>query len=88
MQKWEKKQLKKIVVDLKKVEDHMRELIVNIEKAMEANDEAKVITLFSDLQAMRKTQRLVLSQAETYRDMLVSKEKRSQEQEQLKRIIN
>jgi chromatin segregation and condensation protein Rec8/ScpA/Scc1 (kleisin family) len=88
MQKWEKKQLNKILADLKKVEDHIHELNVTIEKAMATNDVAKVTSLFNELMTMQKTQRQVLSQAEDYRDMLVQKRKRSQEQEQLKKTVN
>ena len=88
MQKWAKKQLNKILADITKVEDHVRELIISIEKAMEANDEGKVVSLYSELIAMRETQRQVLSQAETYKDMLLARKERSQEREQLKKAIN
>ena len=41
MQKWEKKQRNKILAYITKIQAHIHELIVHIEKAMEANDEGK-----------------------------------------------
>ncbi len=73
---------------LKKLEDHNGKLISDLEKAMEANDQETARKLFLELQALQKTVCEVIDQAEEYRDMLISKRKRRQEREQLKKAAN
>ena len=88
MQKRAIKQHDTFLAELKKLEDLIRELIISIENAMQTNDEEKVLSLYSELNAIQKTQRQVLAQAEAYRDMLLAKQKRSTEQQRLKQIVN
>jgi hypothetical protein len=88
MKKREMKQRIKLLKHLDKVADQYKDLVDKVSLAIETGDIEKAAALFSEAMKFRPTFLRVLDQAETYKDMLLRRKKRSQEQEQLKKAIN
>ena len=82
------KQQSTLLKHFDKVADQYQDLVEKVKLALDKGDEAEAALLFREIMRLRPTLLRVLDQAEAYRDMMVRKKKRSQEQEQLKQAIN
>ena len=83
-----KKQPSTLLKHLDKVADQYQDLVEKVKLALDKGDEAEAALLFREIMRLRPTCLRVLDQAEAYKNMLVRKNKRSQEQQQLKQTVN